>query len=64
MQSILCKPYIFSKQPKIARQCTPGRDLWWKVVVLGITDGEWDCKIGCMVEDNFFPYHSCLVQST
>ena len=42
MQSVLCKPYIFTKQPKIARQCTPpppGRDLW---------------LIGCMVEDDFF----------
>ena len=23
MQSVFCKPYIFTKQPKIARQCTP-----------------------------------------
>ena len=23
MQSVLCKPYIFTKQPTIARQCTP-----------------------------------------
>ena len=23
MQSVLCKPYIFTKQPKISRQCTP-----------------------------------------
>ena len=41
MQSVICKPYIFTKQPKIARQSTPpGRDLWWKVAVLGSTDGE------------------------
>ena len=41
MQSVICKPYIFAKQPQIARQCTPpGRDLWWKVTVLGSTDGE------------------------
>ena len=23
MQSVICKPYIFTKQPKITRQCTP-----------------------------------------
>ena len=23
------------------------------VAVLGSTDGEWDCKIGCMVEDDW-----------
>ena len=23
MQWVFCKPYIFTKQPKIARQCTP-----------------------------------------
>ena len=43
MQLVICKPYIFTKQPKIARQCTPpppGRDRWWKVAVLGSTDGE------------------------
>ena len=32
----------------------PGRNLQWKVAVLGSTDGEWNRKIGCMVEDDFF----------
>ena len=36
----------------------PGRDLWWKVAGYMVcdgatTDGEGECKIGCMVEMSF-----------
>ena len=69
MQLITYKPYIYTKQPKIARQCTP--PLRQRPLVEGgstemmeLVQMESEIAGTCMVEDDFFLQNSYLVQST